>query len=243
MKLYLCLLAVGALTLGGCCCGAETTARQAGPAADARQVFISMTSVRVPEAGVAAEIGKDASGKARRLTQDEAEAMIARWHASDTALVVSAPKILALHGQAATIFVGESIRFARSEAVTNEKGGLDFRIENDDRAVNLGEQMRVTPVVSQDAKTLTLDLDATWREQKNTYDIEQVSRMGATAFERDGVNTWAIRRAFRMPVGAYVLLGNAEMVDGNNGPSRQFVILHARVVTPDEAIGTKVGDS
>jgi type II secretory pathway component GspD/PulD (secretin) len=62
--------------------------------------------------------------------------------------VVQAPKILALDNQAATIFVGESIRYARSMAASNQSGGLTFSVEEDENSpVNVGFQLLVIPHV------------------------------------------------------------------------------------------------
>jgi general secretion pathway protein D len=62
--------------------------------------------------------------------------------------VVQAPKILALDNQAATIFVGESIRYARSTAASNQNGGLTFSVEEDENSpVNVGFQLLVIPHV------------------------------------------------------------------------------------------------
>lgn len=62
--------------------------------------------------------------------------------------VVQAPKILALDNQEATIFVGESIRYARSDAASNQNGGLTFSVEEDDNSpVNVGFQLLVIPHV------------------------------------------------------------------------------------------------
>jgi type II secretory pathway component GspD/PulD (secretin) len=62
--------------------------------------------------------------------------------------VVQAPKILALDNQEATIFVGESIRYARSTAASNQNGGLTFSVEEDENSpVNVGFQLLVLPHV------------------------------------------------------------------------------------------------
>ncbi len=62
--------------------------------------------------------------------------------------LVQAPKILALDNQEATIFVGESIRYARSTAASNQNGGLEFSIEEADNSpVNVGFQLLVIPHV------------------------------------------------------------------------------------------------
>ncbi len=62
--------------------------------------------------------------------------------------IIQAPKILALDNQEATIFVGESIRYARSTAASNQNGGLTFSVEEDQNSpVNVGFQLLVIPHV------------------------------------------------------------------------------------------------
>ena len=62
--------------------------------------------------------------------------------------IVQAPKILALDNQEATIFVGQSIRYARSTAASNQNGGLTFSVEEDENSpVNVGFQLLVIPHV------------------------------------------------------------------------------------------------
>jgi type II secretory pathway component GspD/PulD (secretin) len=62
--------------------------------------------------------------------------------------IVQAPKLLALDNQAATIFIGETIRYARSSAATNQNGGLEFSIEEDPNSpVTVGFQLLVIPHV------------------------------------------------------------------------------------------------
>lgn len=62
--------------------------------------------------------------------------------------IVQAPKILALDNQEATIFVGESIRYARSTAASSQNGTLQFSIGEDENSpVNVGFQLLVIPHV------------------------------------------------------------------------------------------------
>jgi type II secretory pathway component GspD/PulD (secretin) len=64
--------------------------------------------------------------------------------------IVQAPKLLALDNQEATIFIGESIRYARTTAATNQNGGLTFAVEEDGNSpVNVGFQLLVLPHVIQ----------------------------------------------------------------------------------------------
>lgn len=62
--------------------------------------------------------------------------------------VVQAPKLLALDNQEATVFVGETIRYARTTAATNQNGGLQFSVEEDPNSpVSVGFQLLVLPHV------------------------------------------------------------------------------------------------
>jgi type II secretory pathway component GspD/PulD (secretin) len=62
--------------------------------------------------------------------------------------IVQAPKLLALDNQEATVFLGETIRYARTTAATNQNGGLQFSIEEDPNSpVSVGFQLLVLPHV------------------------------------------------------------------------------------------------
>ncbi len=62
--------------------------------------------------------------------------------------VVQAPKLLALDNTEATIFIGDSVRYARTTAATNQNGGLEFSVEEDPNSpVNVGFQLLVIPHV------------------------------------------------------------------------------------------------
>jgi len=64
---------------------------------------------------------------------------------------VQAPKLIALDNQEATIFVGETIRFAQTTASSNQSGGLTFSIdEADNSPVQVGFQLLMIPHVIPD---------------------------------------------------------------------------------------------
>jgi type II secretory pathway component GspD/PulD (secretin) len=64
------------------------------------------------------------------------------------ARIVQAPKILTLDNQAATIFVGETIRYAQTRAESSQQGGLQFAIdEAESSPVQTGFQLLVIPHV------------------------------------------------------------------------------------------------
>ncbi len=83
-----------------------------------------------------------------RLTTSQTSVMFQALQRDTTTRIVQAPKLLALDNQEATIFIGESVRYARSTAATNQNGGLAFAIEEDPNSpVNVGFQLLVIPNV------------------------------------------------------------------------------------------------
>jgi general secretion pathway protein D len=73
--------------------------------------------------------------------------------------IAQAPKILALDNQEATIFIGESVRYARTTAATNQNGGLTFGVEEDPNSpVNVGFQLLVIPniILAEDKVMMTV---------------------------------------------------------------------------------------
>ncbi len=65
-----------------------------------------------------------------------------------TSQIVQAPKLIALDNQEATIFVGETVRYARTSASSNQSGGLTFSIEEAPQSpVQQGFQLLVIPHV------------------------------------------------------------------------------------------------
>jgi len=75
--------------------------------------------------------------------------MALRLFAEDrTSQVTQAPKLVCLDNQEATIFVGESVRYAQTSASSNQSGGLTFSIsEAPDSPVEQGFQLLVIPHV------------------------------------------------------------------------------------------------
>jgi type IV pilus assembly protein PilQ len=65
--------------------------------------------------------------------------------------IVQAPKLIALDNQEATIFVGETIRFAQTTASSNQSGGLTFSIDEAQHSpVQVGFQLLMIPHVIPD---------------------------------------------------------------------------------------------
>jgi type IV pilus assembly protein PilQ len=65
--------------------------------------------------------------------------------------IVQAPKLIALDNQEATIFVGDTIRYARTQATSNQSGGLEFSIdEAENSPVQVGFQLLMIPHVIPD---------------------------------------------------------------------------------------------
>lgn len=68
-----------------------------------------------------------------------------------TSRIVQAPKLIALDNQEATIFVGETIRYARTTASSNQSGGLEYSIdEAANSPVTTGFQLLMIPHVIPD---------------------------------------------------------------------------------------------
>lgn len=76
-----------------------------------------------------------------------------------TSRIVQAPKLIALDNQEATIFVGETIRFARSTASSNQSGGLEFSIdEAQNSPVQVGFQLLMIPHVIPDRDQIMMTI-------------------------------------------------------------------------------------
>ncbi|MCB9833248.1 MAG: hypothetical protein H6807_12320 [Planctomycetes bacterium] len=73
--------------------------------------------------------------------------------------IVQAPKLVALDNQEATIFVGRTVRFAQTEAVEGQGGGLTFSIrEADNSPVQTGFQLFMVPHVIPGTNKIRLDV-------------------------------------------------------------------------------------
>ena len=73
--------------------------------------------------------------------------------------VVQAPKLFCLDNQEATLFVGETIRFAQTTASSNQSGGLEFSIdEADNSPVQTGFQLLLIPHVVPDKDQVMMTL-------------------------------------------------------------------------------------
>jgi type II secretory pathway component GspD/PulD (secretin) len=82
------------------------------------------------------------------LTTNQSRALFSFIQRDSSSRIVQAPKLLALDNHEATIFIGESVRYARSSATTDQNGGLVFGIEEDPNSpVNVGFQLLVIPHV------------------------------------------------------------------------------------------------
>ena len=76
-----------------------------------------------------------------------------------TSRIVQAPKLIALDNQEATIFVGETIRFARSTASSNQSGGLEFSIDEAQHSpVQVGFQLLMIPHVIPDKDQIMMTI-------------------------------------------------------------------------------------
>jgi type IV pilus assembly protein PilQ len=73
--------------------------------------------------------------------------------------VVQAPKLIAIDGKAATIFVGETIRYAEAKAVEGQAGGVSLSVsEATSSPVEVGFQLLVVPHVVPGTDRMMLDV-------------------------------------------------------------------------------------
>ena len=73
--------------------------------------------------------------------------------------VIQAPKIIALDGAEATIFVGETIRYAEAKSEQGQAGGLQLSLqEAGSSPVDVGFQLMIVPHVIPGTNSLTLDV-------------------------------------------------------------------------------------
>jgi type IV pilus assembly protein PilQ len=73
--------------------------------------------------------------------------------------VVQAPKLFVLDNQEATIFVGETIRYAQTEASSSQSGTLQFSVkEADNSPVNTGFQLLMIPHVIPDSDKVMMTI-------------------------------------------------------------------------------------
>jgi type II secretory pathway component GspD/PulD (secretin) len=93
--------------------------------------------------------------------------------------LVQAPKVLTLDNQAATIFVGETIRYAQTSAEQGQAGGLQYSIEEAANSpVQTGFQMLVIPHVIPDSQKVMLTV------------IPQQKTLTGTSAEQPGFNVF-----------------------------------------------------
>ena len=73
--------------------------------------------------------------------------------------VVQAPKVIALDGAEATIFVGETVRYAEATSEQGQAGGLQLSLEEaEESPVDTGFQLLIVPHVIPGTNTLTLNV-------------------------------------------------------------------------------------
>lgn len=98
---------------------------------------------------LSAFFGNTASPVISGLLDFSATTLAIRLIKSDLqAELVQRPKLITLNNQAATIFVGETVRYAQAEASASQNGGLQLTIrEADNSPVQTGFQLMVIPHV------------------------------------------------------------------------------------------------
>ena len=101
--------------------------------------------------------------------------------------VIQAPKIIALDGHEATIFVGETVRYAEAKSEQGQAGGLQLSLaEADASPVEVGFQLMIVPHVIPGTNTLTMEVIP-----KET----SLSGVGSTALAPPGFDVFTIGAA------------------------------------------------
>ncbi len=235
------VLTLLAAALAGCCCGtqapATTTTTDVAPAGT-RQVFIDMTTLRIPADRadtILGELRHRGATRASTLTKPQAERLKAALDGASTVHVVAAPKMLALEGQEASVFIGETIHFARTSVTTNAQGGVQFGI--DDMAgspVFLGHKLRIVATPSTAGDEIHLDFRQLFREPLEAVDKETIAQHTPQSFLRDHVHEARLETTVRIPDGGYAMLGNPHVRRDKDGRHLRVTLLSARLIE-DEA--------
>ena len=220
---------------------ASPEAPQAGVGVD--QVFIDVTTVRIPAEQVEACLGDlspTSSDAPRRLTKAQADRLARAWQDDERIRVVQAPKILAIDNTEATLFIGETVRFARTEAATNEAGGLDFRIK--DGPVFVGYKMRVTPRIRAQGQRIALDLHAVQRTLKDGPTQAEIAAMDQEAFLREVVIEERLDANFEIANEGHVLLGSRHVRRDADGRYVMLTLLSAKVLQDAQAKAARISN-
>jgi hypothetical protein len=160
-RLGIALLLAAAAAASGCRTRNPRGASAATPAAAAggAQVFVEASVLRVDRAAVEALLGEARPGAAsvRTLSVADADAFLARLRALPGADEVAAPRILALDGQEAVVFVGETA-----------PGPGDLRFEAEERALSRpgssGFVLRVVPRTAGASGRVAADVRFAWKD-------------------------------------------------------------------------------
>ncbi len=211
-----------------------------------KQVFIDAYVVRVPEAQVASVLGELRPVVGRQihdLDAERAEALLAAVDENDAVRTIQAPKMLALHDQDSSIWVGETIRYGISKAEEDENGGLTFSID-DAGSIDIGERMEITPRIV--GRRIEMKLHRVSREFKSSYealDLSDAARLHANGeLEAKHVRTSEVEAAFQINDGGWILLGNPEWVEDEAGRSLHVIVLGARILDDERAMGIQLTD-
>jgi type II secretory pathway component GspD/PulD (secretin) len=96
--------------------------------------------------------------------------------------IVQAPKLVTMDNQAATIFVGDTIRFAQTKASSNQSGGLEFSLEEAENSpIQVGFQLLMIPHVIPDKDQIMMTVIPQQRSLTGPDDGFRTFSVGAGA--------------------------------------------------------------
>ncbi len=237
------LCALLLLSLTGCCCPSApspcTARAPSTPDAptvatrDARQVFVDVTTLRIPQERVADVLGAlkpTSPNDPTILTEAESKKLMAAAANNVAVHVLQSPKLLALEGQEATIFIGETIHFARTEA-KKARGGLEFKTTEDAKSpVFVGYQLKLVATPDETGETIAIDMHELARQPLEEYSQDEITRMGAEAFLRTVIVEQRLDSSFKTTDGGRVLLSNPVVYEDKSGRYVRVSLLHVQLV-------------
>jgi type IV pilus assembly protein PilQ len=146
--------------------------------------------------------------------------------------VVQAPKLITLDHQEATVFVGDIIRYAESEAATNQAGGLQFTLkEAKNSPVETGFQLLIIPHVVPGTNKVLMTVIPQARFLSGTTDPQL---QGFNQFGESGVATISLPQITSQTVVTNMMLESGQTgVIGGLITDRRTKLIHKVPVLGD----------
>ena len=243
-------LAMSAMVLAGCCCARVGTraatptalpernsaqsanvAQQVNPTPEPTQIFVDMTVLHIREQDVASTLGAlfpIAATEHRVLSDAQVQALHEALRAHPDARTTQAPKLLALENQEATIFIGESIRFGKTDPKT-----LSIT-EDPQNPLTIGFHLRAIAQLQDGGSNIALDLHQHWRAIKDGVTDDAIARADAATFLREMTIEQKIDTTLVLEDGGHALVGSPDVFADKQGRHVRVALVSARALTADQ---------